>query len=127
MSGCFAIDALIVFYRTQSGKTIVAELKRAIRPYVEERKSRKEIIGPDSEHDRDIQPGAVFHVFSEAAESHEMSRFYGDDIDQDITSKLPNARIIYDREVEPLEAEGRARLRELVADYKAKARDLSIP
>jgi Uncharacterized protein conserved in bacteria (DUF2059) len=119
------IDALIVFYRTQSGKAIVAELKRAIRPYVEQQKSRTELIGSDSEHDREIQPGAILHVFSEAAESHQLSQFYGDDIDQDITSRLPNARDTYQGEIEPLAAELLFRLRELVADYKAKYRALA--
>ena len=45
------IDALIVFYRTQSGKTIVSELEKTIRPYVQQRQARKDVIGADSNHD----------------------------------------------------------------------------
>lgn len=119
------IDALIFFYGTQSGKAIVANLKMAIRPYMEDRKTRTDPIGLDNEHDRQNQLALFFHVFSEAAESHEMSQFYGNDIDEDITSRLPNARNIYDGEVEPLEAQGQARVRELMADYKAKLKPVT--
>jgi len=119
------IDALIFFYRTQSGKAIITALKKSIRPYVEERNARKEIIGLDNGHDRQNQLGGLFHVFSEAADSHEMPQFYGSDIDDDITSRLPNARNVCDGEVEPLEAQGRIRLRELMADYRAKFKAVS--
>lgn len=119
------IDALIVFYRTQSGKAIVAESKRTIRPYVEQQRSRADLVGSDIEHDKEIQPGAMLHVFSEAVESHQLSQFFGDDINQDITSRLPNARNAYESEIEPLAAELRFRLRQLVADYQAKYRALA--
>jgi hypothetical protein len=119
------IDALIFFYGTQSGKAILTELKMAIRPYLEARTAQKETIGLDSEHDRQNQLAAFFHLFNEAADTHEMSQFYGSDIDDDIKSRLPNARNIYDGEVDPLEAVSRARLRELIADYRARFKAVS--
>jgi len=119
------VDALSFFYRTKSGKTIITASKTAIRPYVEELKTQKNSIDADSTHDGQTQLASIFHVFSEAAMSHEMSQFYGSDIDDDITARLPNARIIYNREVGPLQAEFQAHIRELVADYSARWKSLS--
>jgi hypothetical protein len=89
--------------------------------------TRKDAIGADIAHDGQIQLASMFHVFSEAAQSHEMSQFYGNDIDDDFTVRLPIARSIYNREVEPLETEIQAHIRELVADYSAKWKSLSSP
>jgi hypothetical protein len=121
------IDALILFYRTKSGRTIIAESKSTIRPYVEELRTRKDVIGADSAHDAQVQAASIFHVFAEAAQSHEMAQFYGNDIDDDITARLPNAQRICNREVEPLETEIQAHIRELVADYSAKWKTLASP
>ena len=114
------IDALIVFYRTQSGKTIVSELEKTIRPYVQQRQARKAVIGADSNHDVQNPLTPITRVFSRAAESHELSQFYGPDIDEDITSRLPAARTLYDAEVESLEAEAQTRLQALSVEYQAK-------
>jgi len=119
------IDALIVFYRTQSGKTIVSELEKTIRPYVQQRQARKDVIGADSNHDVQNRLTPITRVFSRAAESHELSQFYGSDIDEDITSRLPAARILYDAEVEPLEAEAQTRLQALSVEYQAKMKAAS--
>ena len=119
------IDALIVFYRTQSGKTIVSELEKTIRPYVLQRQARKDVIGADSNHDVQNSLTPITRVFSRAAESHELSQFYGSDIDEDITSRLPAARTLYDAEVEPLEAEAQTRLQALSVEYQAKMKAAS--
>jgi hypothetical protein len=119
------IDALIVFYRTQSGKTIVAELEKTIRPYIQQRQARKDVIGADSDHDVQDRLTPIMHVFNRAAESHELSQFYGSDIDEDITSRLPSARTLYEAEAETLQAEGQKRLQALSVEYQAKMKAAS--
>jgi hypothetical protein len=121
------IDALSTFYRTQSGKTIVAELKTTIRPYVQERHTRNEVIGADREHDVQDRLAPIIRVFSRAAELHEMAQFYGTDIDYDITSRLPKARALYEAQTETVEAEFQARIRQLIVEYQAKIKSVSVP
>jgi hypothetical protein len=83
-------------------------LIRAPRDQVRQQRARDKLIGADSEHDEPDRLALVDRVFSRAAESHQMSAFYGIDVDDDILSRLPKARALCDARMETVEADWKA-------------------
>jgi hypothetical protein len=119
------IDALNAFYRTQSGRGIVDQWEKSIGAFVKERQTRNLSSSISSEPATRELPIPVTRIFSMAADSHEIAQLYGNDIDEDILSRLPRAETIYDAQIDKIEAEVHTRIRALMEEYRTKMKDLA--
>ena len=117
------IDALVSFYGTKAGKAIVSQMRSGIGPYVENRPSSRDAIIEDLGRNPQNRGTRFLEAFELAAETHEISRIYGPDIDQDISSRLPAAQALFDAEAEPTLEEFQTRLRNLSIEYQTKIRE----
>jgi hypothetical protein len=108
------IDALTAFYRSKSGKIVVAEFPSAIRAYVKQ----KNATGSDPML-RGPLPSA-FGILFKPWENRDFAGVFSSDIELDIRDRLPAATRKFDEETEQLLEEIQTRLRQLALEYRAK-------
>jgi hypothetical protein len=108
------VDALTAFYRTKSGKAVIAELPSAIRLYANQNQA-----AADDPLLKSSLP-STFGLLFKPWENRDFAGVFSSDIGEDIRARLPAATKIFDEETEKLIDEIQTRLRQLVVEYQAK-------
>jgi hypothetical protein len=115
------IDAVTVFYRTQSGQSVLAKYPQALRAY-----ARQMLAASDASRKsvgeaplQDPLPPAI-GAFFKPWENREFAEFFDSDIGKDIIARWPAATQKYYEETETVEEEVQTRLRQLAVECQAK-------